>query len=181
VNKRRVLHPKDYAPHRLVEVAGPYELMRPVAATALAKVFRAAKKAGVPLVAHSAYRSYAVQKSTYDGWVAHLGKKSADAESARPGHSEHQTGLAVDVLPGAGASCHALACFGSTKQATWLAKNAYRYGFIVRYQKGEEKITGYVWEPWHIRYVGIEVATEMHDRGIPTLEQYFGLPAAPTY
>jgi D-alanyl-D-alanine carboxypeptidase len=181
VNKRRPFHPKDYAPKHLVEVAGPSELLRPEAATALAKLFTGAAKAKHPLRVHSAYRSYPVQASTYEGWVDELGKKKADDESARAGYSEHQSGLALDVLPAAGQHCQALTCFGSSAQATWLAANAYRYGFVVRYQKGDEKITGYTWEPWHIRYVGVPVATDMHRRGITTLEQYFGLPAAPGY
>jgi len=180
VNKQRPLDPRTFAPKKLVEVAGPNEVMRPEAAKALKSMFRAASKAGRPLVVHSAYRAYGVQASTYEGWVAAHGKKQADNESARPGYSEHQTGLAVDVLDASG-SCGAMTCFGSTKQAAWVAKNAWRYGFVVRYPKGEEKTTGYVYEPWHVRYVGKKVAADVRATGAKTLEDFFGLSAARTY
>ncbi|PJI86755.1 D-alanyl-D-alanine carboxypeptidase [Luteimicrobium subarcticum] len=179
VDKQRPFHPKDWAPADLVRVGTGSEQLRPEAATALGHLFAAAKKAGKPLVVHSAYRSYPVQVSTYEGWVAKFGKKSADAQSARPGYSEHQSGLALDVLDAG--SCGALSCFGTTPQAAWLGANAWRYGFVVRYPKGEQAVTGYVYEPWHIRYVGTAVAKGMHDSGETVLETYVGLPAAPDY
>ncbi|GMA23421.1 hypothetical protein GCM10025864_11800 [Luteimicrobium album] len=180
VNKKRPLDPKTFAPKTLVEVAGPAEVMRPEAASALRAMFKAASKAGLPLLVHSAYRAHDVQASTYEGWVAAHGKEQADNESARPGYSEHQTGLAVDVLDASG-SCGAMSCFGSTKQAAWVAKNGWRYGFVVRYPKGEEKTTGYMYEPWHVRYVGKKVAADVRATGAKTLEDFFGLPAARTY
>jgi len=180
VNKQRPLHPKEFAPKKLVSVAGPGEVMRPEAASALHAMFGGASKAGHPLAVHSAYRAYGVQASTYEGWVAAHGKKQADNESARPGFSEHQTGLGVDVVAAAG-TCTTMSCFGSTKQAAWVAKNAWRYGFVVRYPKGEEKTTGYMYEPWHVRYVGTKVAADVRATHAKTLEDFFGLPAAPTY
>jgi len=180
VNKKRPLDPKTFAPKKLVPVAGPGEVMRPEAASALRAMFRGASKAGLPLAVHSAYRAYEVQATTYEGWVAAHGKKQADNESARPGYSEHQTGLGVDVVAATG-SCTAMGCFGSTDQAAWVAKNAWRYGFVVRYPKGQEKTTGYMYEPWHVRYVGTKVAADVRATGAKTLEDFFGLPAARTY
>lgn len=175
VNKARPLEPADYAPRDLVRVQG-VELRRDAAA-AFTRLTRAAADAGHPLVGHSAYRSFAQQRVTYEGWVAELGRARADVQSARPGYSEHQTGLAVDVVAGGGA-CGTLACFGRTPQARWVAANAYRFGFVVRYLPGEEKVTGYTSEPWHLRYVGRPTAQGMRAHGVRSLEAYFGLPAA---
>jgi D-alanyl-D-alanine carboxypeptidase len=77
--------------------------------------------------------------------------------------------------------CQIRVCFGGTKAGTWLAANAYKYGWIIRYPSFATKITGYQYEPWHLRFVGVELATDMHDKKIHTLEQYFKLPAAPNY
>ena len=112
--------------------------------------------------------------------LAQLGQAGADLTSARPGHSEHQTGLAVDIsaVP---ATCALDQCFADTVQGKWLAKNAYKWGFVLRYPNKMTSITGYEFEPWHYRYVGVELATEMHTTGIKTLEQFFDLPAAPGY
>ncbi len=127
----------------------------------------------------SSYRSYSTQVEVYQGWVDSLGQEGADLTSARPGYSEHQTGLAMDVsAPDTGCG---LDCFGDTPQAAWVADNAWRFGFVVRYPQGYTDITGYEWEPWHVRFVGVDLAAAVHDSGQPTLEQYFGLPAAPTY
>ena len=126
-----------------------------------------------------AYRSYARQQTIYNGFVASEGVAGADTHSARPGNSEHQTGLAVDLDDGTG--CNLNACFANTPGGQWLAANAWKYGFILRYGDGWQPIVGYTFEPWHYRYVGTAVSTDMHDRGIRTLEEYFGLPAAPDY
>jgi D-alanyl-D-alanine carboxypeptidase len=126
---------------------------------------------GLQMQSQSAYRSFAAQQSVYGG---------NDTLTARPGFSEHQTGLVMDIsaLP---AKCSLQICFADTPQGQWLAANAYRFGFILRYPDGMTDITGYQFEPWHYRYVGVALATEMHDTGIATLEQFFGLPAAPNY
>lgn len=184
VNKQRPLNPADYSPD-VVPVPVPYinePYLRQEAASAVVQMFAAiTAETGLELQAQSAYRSYDTQVNVYQGWVDSLGQEAADLTSARPGHSEHQTGLAIDVnaLPDQG--CALSPCWGNTPHAQWIAGNAWRFGFIVRYQDGQTPITGYEYEPYHLRYVGLEVAKDMHDSGIPTLEQYFGLPAAPTY
>jgi D-alanyl-D-alanine carboxypeptidase len=180
VNKRRGLA-ADYVPPGLTtpanipgatqvrqELIAPLEQMRADMAAA-----------GITLRMSSAYRSFARQQTIYNGYVAREGVAGADTHSARPGNSEHQTGLAVDLDDGAG--CNLNACFANTAGGRWLAANSWRYGFILRYGDGWQPIVGYTYEPWHFRYVGVDVATDMHERGIRTLEEYFGLPAAPDY
>lgn len=136
---------------------------------------------GTSLVAESGYRSFASQTRAYGNYVSSLGQAGADATSARPGFSEHQTGLAVDILD-SGTSCDLDSpCFGSSPSGVWLAANAYRFGFILRYPADKTAVTGYEYEPWHFRYVGTDLATEMHATGVTTLEEFFGLPAAPDY
>lgn len=184
VNKLRPLDPDDYAPSDLVQVPVKYvnaPMMRKKAADQIVAMFAAYKaETGNEMQSQSAYRSYGVQVNVYNGWVSSLGQKAADLTSARPGHSEHQTGLVMDIsaVP---ATCALQACFADTDQGKWLARNAYKWGFILRYPNGMTKITGYEFEPWHYRYVGVELATEMHTTGIKTLEEFFGLPPAPDY
>lgn len=173
VNKKRPL-PSTYVP-QLTAVSGGQ--MRPEAANALQRLLATAESQGVSITTLSAYRSYATQKSTYQNYVAQDGVAQADTYSARPGHSEHQTGLAVDLGSG---TCNLEACFGETPAGKWLAANAHAFGFIVRYQEGKEKLTGYQYEPWHLRYVGDELAAEIYKSG-KTMEEFFGLPATPNY
>ncbi len=115
----------------------------------------------------SGYRSYATQKETYNRFVNRDGQEKADTCSARPGHSEHQTGLAFDIN-------YAGDSFGSTPEAAWLAENCWKYGFIIRYPKDKSDITGYKYEPWHIRYLGEENAKKVYQSGL-TLEEYLGI------
>jgi len=185
VNKQRPLSPQKYAASdlRTVKVAHSYApVMRDKAATAVEKMFTAYAKThpGKAMKSQSAYRSYSAQVSTYNSWVSRLGKKAADLTSARPGYSEHQTGLAIDIAT-ADSSCTLRACFASTNQGKWLAKNAWKYGFILRYPKGQTDVTGYEFEPWHYRFVGVSLAKEYHATGATTLEEFFGLPAAEDY
>lgn len=168
VNKKHPL-PSNYAPE-LTSVGGGY--MRPVAASNMTSLLTGARDAGVPMTILSSYRSYSNQNSTYNGWVARDGQAAADTYSARPGYSEHQTGLAADLGNGI---CNLEACFGNTEAAKWLASNAHKYGFIIRYPSGMDQITGYQYEPWHIRYVGSELASEMQRTGVQTLEQFFNV------
>jgi D-alanyl-D-alanine carboxypeptidase len=177
VNKQHPLNPKNYAPPlAALNLPGRGGEMRPQAATALQKMFAAYHaSSGLQLSVVSPYRSYPTQVATYAGWVSRLGKAQADRQSARPGFSEHQTGLAVDIDTAVDQG------FGATPAGKWLAKYSYKYGFIVRYQQGQEKITGYEYEPWHFRYVGTSLATEMHDTHAKSLEAFFGYPPAPTY
>ena len=129
----------------------------------------AANAEGVDFSIFSGYRSYSNQKSTYQGWVNKDGQAAADTYSARPGHSEHQSGLAADIN-GYGAR------FDESIATEWMAKNAYKYGFILRYPQGKQSITGYVYESWHFRYVGVDLATKLYNGGNwITLEEYFGI------
>jgi len=186
VNKGRVL-PTNYVPTDLVipnlavrpSATSDEKHLRQIAANALGNLFDGAKTAGYSLMIASAYRSYATQVSVYNNFVASQGQASADQSSARPGHSEHQTGLAIDIEP-ASRSCEIEQCFGGLPEGKWLAANAYKYGFIIRYQKDKQNLTGYEYEPWHIRYLGSDLAAELNKSG-QTLEQFFGLPTYPDY
>lgn len=182
-NKLRPLQPADYAPADLRAADIPYvyePVLRADAATAAEQLVAAASAEGIALAAQSTYRSYASQQRVYAGWVAQLGQEAADLTSARPGHSEHQTGLSIDfsAVP---ANCTLDQCFAQTPQGQWLAANAWRYGFHLRYPEGATPVTGYEFEPWHYRYVGPELAAELHETGIRTLEEFFELPPAPDY
>ncbi|WP_145010947.1 D-alanyl-D-alanine carboxypeptidase family protein [Kocuria salsicia] len=179
VNKKRPLSPRRYVPSPLRAVGGGVQL-RDDAATAYQRMSRAATAQSVPLVAQSGYRDYATQDSLYRGYTASYGQAIADSLSARPGYSEHQTGLAVDVATPTGA-CTLLACFSATPQGRWIAAHAHEYGFIVRYPQGQTPTTGYAYEPWHLRYVGTVTAKSVKKSGRANLEAYLELPAAPTY
>ncbi|WP_162802205.1 cell wall-binding repeat-containing protein [Ornithinimicrobium murale] len=162
VTKQRPVDPERYVPGDLVSWRGTSHQFRPETATMLQELFDDAAAAGHPgLWVNSAYRSYDEQQRTYDYWVRTVGKKRADLISAQPGHSEHQLGLAADV---AGRSCSGYACFGDTPEGKWVAANAHRYGFIIRYPEGGTGVTGYDYEPWHLRYVGPRAAWMMHVR-----------------
>lgn len=182
-NKRRALKPVDFAPNDLAMPEGvENEFAQPLrapAATAVVRLIRRAEQAGLKVRIISAYRDYATQVTLYDRYVERDGKQQADTYSARPGHSEHQTGLAVD-LDDFG-DCYLAACFGQTPSGTWIAAHAAEYGFVIRYPEGKQGITGFMPEPWHLRYVGPELAAEMKRTGVATLEEFFGLPAAPDY
>lgn len=176
-NKKRPLNPISYTPPDLVSVAGGQRL-RTEAATNLKQLITTAKNENLTLSPLSGYRSYATQQTVYANEVRAYGQATADTESARPGTSEHQTGLSIDV---GGGGCGIEDCFGATSEGKWLADNAYKFGFIIRYPEGKQGITGYRYEPWHIRFVGVDLATEMQKQGVLTLEEFFDLPPAPTY
>lgn len=176
-NKSRPLNPKNYTPGDLVSVGGGQQL-RKEAADSLSKLIAAARADGLSISPLSGYRSYNTQVAVYNKEVKTYGQAVADTQSARPGTSEHQTGLSIDV---GGGGCGIEDCFATTSEGKWVAANVYKYGFIIRYPEGKQAITGYRYEPWHIRYVGVELATEMHNKGIQTLEEFFSLPAAPSY
>ena len=141
--------------------------------TAFAKMQAAAKQDKMTLGICSGYRSYSYQATLYNNYVARDGKAAADTYSARPGHSEHQTGLAADIN-------YAGDSFNNTPEAKWLAENCYKYGFIIRYPKGKESITGYKYEGWHVRYLGEELAKLVYDSGL-TLEEYFAIDSKYSY
>ncbi|MDR6438577.1 D-alanyl-D-alanine carboxypeptidase [Paenarthrobacter nicotinovorans] len=173
VNKSRPLNPASYAPSDLINARGSGQYMRAEAAAWLNGLFQGAADAGTGgLSIVSGYRSYATQTQVYWGYVNAYGQAYADTISARPGYSEHQTGLAMDIGNAAG-SCGLSTCFGDTAAGKWVAANAHKYGFIVRYPNGYTGTTGYSYEPWHLRYVGVDLATDMNRRGFPTLEHYF--------
>lgn len=185
VNKARPLDPAEYAPTNLASV--PLQMttlsgeVRGDVAAAVGEMAVAAESAGVGrLGANNGYRSYGLQVTTYESHVRDQGQAGADAGSARPGHSEHQTGLAVDVVA-CGALCGGLDGFGATAQSDWVAAHAWEYGFVVRYEDIGSPVTGYAPEPWHLRYVGRDLAAAYHQGGFHTLEEFFGLPAAPDY
>ena len=141
------------------------------------KMFAAAKLDGYSIKLQSGFRSYESQKSIYNNYVNTRGKQAADTFSARPGYSEHQSGLAFDVCENSGK--YKDACinsnFNDTVEAKWLAKNAHKFGFILRYPNGKSDITGYKYESWHFRYVG-DLAEKLYNDGDwITLEEYFGI------
>lgn len=180
VNKQRKL-PDGFEPDDLEEANVPYHaaegdpkrLLQKVAADALEGLFADAKEDGLELVAVSGYRSYDRQKQIYENNVATNGQQHADKFSAKPGTSEHQTGLAMDVASAALVAVLEQS-FIETNEGQWLEDHAHEHGFIIRYPEGKEEITGYSYEPWHLRYVGKEIATEIYQAQI-TLEEYFGL------
>ncbi|WP_181034459.1 D-alanyl-D-alanine carboxypeptidase family protein [Arthrobacter sp. 08Y14] len=178
VNKERPLAPEDYAPEDLLSVDG--QLLRAEPAEALMLLQQAAAADGVTVRAISGYRPFETQSALYSGYTSQYGQDQADAISARPGYSEHQTGLAVDIAAADGA-CSLQACFADTPAGAWAAENAHRFGFIVRYPAGASAVTGYAHEPWHLRFVGVDLAFAVHSSGVSTLEEYFHLPAAPGY
>ena len=135
---------------------------------AFIKLVDDAKELGYSLIDTSPYRTYSYQSYLYNNYVDRDGVKEADTYSARPGHSEHQTGLATDIVK-VGVSMYD---FYSTKEFSWLKDNAYKYGFILRYPKGKEHLTGYMYEPWHYRYVGESVAKYIYENDI-VYEEYY--------
>lgn len=175
-NKQHALG-MEYVPAELVTPTVPIRTnatndeqhVRSVIVEPLAVMFAAAKKDGHNLMIGSAYRSAATQDSLFKTYVASAGYEEADKYSAHPGHSEHQTGLAVDIST-TSQQCYLSECFIGTADGQWLADNAYKYGFALRYLKGKEAITGYNFEPWHYRYVGTDLATALHQSGL-TLEE----------
>lgn len=181
---RVYLLPSDYIPPNLmvpnVKFSFTYSSdkrkLRKVAAEALERLFEAGEKEHIELYGVSGYRSYARQKQIYDKNIATRGQAATDAVSAKPGSSEHQTGLTIDVSARS-VNFRLDQSFGDTKEGQWLAKNAHHYGFIIRYPYGKSEITGYSYEPWHIRFVGKTVATYLYENEL-TLEEYYGVEDA---
>lgn len=178
VNKKNSLS-SDFVPDKLREVNVTFSFegwnekrqMQDEAATQLEKLFAKALEEGHVLYAVSGYRSYARQEAIYNNNVATRGQEATDLVSAKPGQSEHQTGYAMDV------SCLSVGfdlveSFGETPEGIWLAEHAHKFGFIIRYKKDTTHITGYSYEPWHVRYVGIELATYLYNNDL-TLEEYY--------
>lgn len=148
--------PADYAPGIIPEAQSAFDKMQTDAAAE-----------GLNIYISSAYRSYEYQSGLYKRYADRDGKAAADRYSARPGHSEHQTGLAFDLNT-------IDSSFADTAEGKWVADNCYKYGFIIRYPQGKEDITGFIYEPWHIRYLGEDTAKAVYDSGL-TLEEYLGI------
>lgn len=161
-NKQHPL-PATYAPGENKEARAAFESLR-----------LEALKEKLDLTAFSTYRDFARQQVLYKGYVAKDGQEAADRYSARPGFSEHQTGLAFDIGEAGEQEHWASETFGDTDGGKWLKDNAHRFGFILRYPEGAEQITGYMHESWHFRYVGNDIAMEIYTKGI-TLEEYLGI------
>ena len=184
VNKARPLAP-EFTPTGLVDTrlqttttAGS---VREAPAEAINALAGALADAGAGVLGmNNGYRSYGMQENTYSDHVQATGQPAADEVSARPGFSEHQTGLALDVVA-CSSGCGGIHGFGGTRESDWVNAHAWEHGYIVRYVDGETPITGYSPEPWHLRYIGPELAAAYHAGGYTTLEEFFGLPAAPGY
>ncbi len=185
VDKTRPYDPIDYQPVSLARAQGMRVInegiLRTDGGAALAALVAAAREAGAgELAITSGFRSYEDQQHQYGSQVAAGGPDGAAAGSARAGFSEHQSGLAADLVA-CSRGCSSIEQLASTPQGAWLTENAWRYGFVVRYEEGRTETTGYSPEPWHVRYIGVPLATAYHDGGFHTLEEFWGLPGAPDY
>ena len=170
---------EDYTPNDLEEIDSKYFIN---GNTLVRKLKKEAKEAfemlsedsinnGTPVYGQSAFRPYEMQESLYNSAVSNYGQKQADIDTARPGFSEHQTGLAIDVSSTKGGN---MLSFDKTESFDWMKKNAHKYGFILRYEEDKTDITGFMYESWHYRYVGIKVATDMYENYPDlTYEEYY--------
>ena len=168
------LLPNGYAPGDLVDTSrtglnGGY-FIRSVAEQDLTALISAAAAAGARLAVQSAYRSYTGQVLTFDGWVSQVGYAEALKTSARPGHSEHQLGTAIDFKTVGGIAPWRYADWATTTEGTWLAANAWKFGWVMSYPKGTSTVSCYRYEPWHYRYVGRTAAAAVHDAGVTLRE-----------
>lgn len=178
VNKKNAL-PANYVPSNLVAPDVPFyfdgddpkRYLRQEAAMALEELFAGATAENIEILGASGYRSYSRQEAIFAANVQRQGEEAARKVSAVAGQSEHQTGLAID-LTSHKVGFDLIEEFGETTEGIWLKENAHKYGFIIRYPKGKEHITGYSYEPWHIRYIGKDIAAEVYKMGL-TLEEYF--------
>lgn len=170
VNKDKLVS-KDYVP--VLESVDGDKMLRPEAVVAYNEMVEAAKADGINIVIISAYRSYSEQRSLWFTYEQKYGRKYASRMDATPGASEHQLGLAVD-LGGSDGKCKLYNCFKSTSTGKWLAENAYKYGFILRYPDGKESVTKVMYSPWHYRYIGKEEALKVFETGL-TLEEYYNV------
>ena len=185
VNKAMPMEPIDYAP---VDWAAPADVplgnlaaVRTDVASTVTAMSEASIAAGTgQLGMQNGYRGYSVQQRIHDQRVASLGKEAGERLAARPGFSEHQSGIAMDVF-GCTPGCSSSEQFGSTATYGWVVEHAWEFGWIIRYEDGQTPITGYDPEAWHLRYIGPELAAAYHAGGFHTLEEFFGLPAAPGY
>jgi D-alanyl-D-alanine carboxypeptidase len=166
--------PADYAPADLVSVrsAGLEDdrTLRAAVVTDLAEMLAAAERQGVRFELQSAYRSHAYQERVFAGWVDALGLAAALSTSARPGHSEHQLGTALDLRSAGGAAPWDLADWAETPEGAWLERNGWRFGFLMSYPRDKEQVTCYAYEPWHYRWLGRDRAALIHESGLTVRE-----------
>ena len=161
-------NPDDLEVFTNVYAYGENQSLRKDAYDAFIEMWNSANKDGYKLIVNSSYRSYDEQKKIYDDYSSWYGEEDADKKAARAGYSEHQTGLAVDIQ----SYCSQNKDFEECEEFTWLTNNAYKYGFILRYPKDKEYLTGYKYESWHYRYVGKKVSKYIHDNDI-TFDEYY--------
>ena len=176
VNKQYSLD-ENYAPEDLVTVDVPTVLenpevnqLRQEAADALKLMFDNAEESDIYLHGRSGYRSYQTQVQLFQNYSAKHGEEAANRYSAKPGQSEHQTGLVMDVTSES-VEYQLTESFGETEEGKWLSEHAHEFGFIIRYPKDAEDVTGYIYEPWHIRFLGVDMATKVYESGL-TYEEY---------
>ena len=176
VNKEYALD-EDYKPDDLVTVDVPTVLENPEVkqlrkepADKLKEMFESAKESNIVLHARSGYRSYNTQVQLFNSYASNHGEEAANKYSARPGQSEHQTGLAMDITSQS-VNYQLSNSFGQVTEGIWVSENAHKFGFIIRYPEGKEEITGYQYEPWHLRYLGEDLATLVYESGL-TYEEY---------
>ncbi len=162
--------PEDLVKLKCRKISSDPIQMREAAAEALSVMFDAAKQDGIVLYAHSGYRSYRTQKTMYYNRLK-KNKGKDDGVVAYPGSSDHQTGLGIDVINKSGIGKRFTSAFAQTKEGKWIADHCWQYGFIIRYQKDKESLTEITYEPWHLRYVGVQVANYMNERNI-CLEEF---------
>jgi zinc D-Ala-D-Ala carboxypeptidase len=170
--------PEGYAPPDLVSTSqaglAPDYKLRALVIPDLSALMQAAQNAGTPLELQSAYRSYSYQETTFQFWVNKQGYDAALESSARPGHSEHQLGTAMDFRSAGGVAPWDVEDWGKTPSGAWLSQHAWEYGFVMSYPPGKQAITCYIYEPWHYRYVGREVAKAVKESGL-TLREWLWL------
>ena len=164
----------SYQPNDLVDISNQYyygegHQIRKIVYDAFIDMWNQAKNDGIYLIINSSYRTYEEQQSVYDGYKNSYGTTYADSIAARPGYSEHQTGLSLDIFS---TEYTTTANFKGSPAYEWLVNNAYQYGFIQRYEEDTEELTGFSEEAWHWRYVGVEVATYLHEHDI-TFDEYY--------
>ncbi|MBE7046231.1 MAG: hypothetical protein E7396_02330 [Ruminococcaceae bacterium] len=159
--------PRDFRPPDLESFDN--QLLRKETGEAFIRMRNAASNEGLSIMAVSGYRSVEYQDNLYNSYLQSDSQQNVDRYSARPGYSEHHTGMAIDLF----GSTHGLRNFINTPEYPWVKENAHKYGFIIRYTETGEFITGYEFEPWHIRYIGVEAATDMREKQIDTFEEYY--------
>lgn len=180
VNKQHPLTPIDFTPADIITGLDGYAYSQRID-TNLRALFKKAETDGIAISLTSAFRPFSGQQTLYRNYTAQYGQATADTISARAGYSEHQTGLTVDISGSSQPACNFNPCFVDTAEGKWLTLNAREFGFIVRYTAGNEDITGYNPEAWHLRYVGAELASILAKEKIDTLEEFFNVKGGKVY